>query len=105
MEYKSPNNSTYSAIFAVLLVVLIIAIITYNAVQKIYNDSREMREERKNKKVVVEGLPEDQYWPLTKNDKVLHDNLTDEEADRIIREILESGEKNTEKLEKLETQF
>ena len=105
MEQTTKNSSTYGAIFAVLLVVLIIVVITYNAVQKIYLNSREIREEQEKKRLVVEGLPEDQNISLGENERILHDNLTDTEADRIIREILESGEVNIEKIEELEGQL
>ena len=41
---------------------------------------------------------------LLNNDTVLYENLTDEEADRIINELLKSGETNKDALEKLQKQ-
>ena len=97
MEYYSRKTSSYSAIFATLLIVLIIIVISYNAVQKIYTDQKETQEKKeevqKKKKKLIEKMPEG---------VVLYENLTDEEADRIIKELLESGEENFKKAEDLE---
>lgn len=93
MERHTPNNSTYSAIFATLLIVLIVLVITYSAVRKIYSDHRES-ESRRDEKTAERVEPgESDGAP---DGTVLYENLTDEEADRIINRLLRSGEKNFE---------
>ena len=99
MEYRRPNSSTYSAIFATLLIVLIVSIITYNAVQKIYKDHKEIKGDKteKEKKQQTEESPD----AHAKEGTVLYENLTDEEADQIISKLLQSGEENFKKAEDL----
>ena len=101
MEHSQKNSSTYGAIFAMILIVLIIVAMAYNAIKKILNDRRETRDERAQKSIIVEGLPENTMPQGT----VLYENLTDDEAVRIIDTLLQSGEKNQEKLEELETEI
>lgn len=100
MEENQKNSSTYGAIFAMVLIVLIIIAMAYNAIKKILNDRRETRDERSQKSIVVEGLPESR--DATPQGTILYENLTDDEAVRIIDTLLQSGEKNQEKLEELE---
>ena len=56
-----------------------------------------------HKNIIVEGLPENEQ--LSSGDTILYENLTNEEATRIIDQLLKSGEKNLEELEKLEQKF
>lgn len=86
-----------------LLIVFIVVIIAYNAVRKIILDQRRIQEEQVKKNIVVEGLPDN--TGLSPGDVVLYENLTDEEAAKIIDDLLRSGEKNIEELEKLETEI
>lgn len=103
MEQNSPNSSTYSAIFATLLIVFIIVALAYSTIKKIADNREKNYEKQIRRNIVVEGLPEDE--PLLSGDVVLYENLTDEEAAKIIDQLLMSGEKNLEKLEKLETEI
>ena len=103
MEDNQKNNSTYGAIFAMILIVLIIVGMAYNAIKKILDDKREVREEQSQKSIVVEGLPGGSN--AAPQGTILYENLTDEEAVRIINTLLQSGEKNQEELEKLETEI
>ena len=75
----------------------------YNAIKKILNDRRETRDERAQKSIIVEGLPENRA--IAPQGTILYENLTDDEAVRIIDTLLQSGEKNQEKLEKLEMEI
>lgn len=101
MEDSQKYSSTYGAIFAMILIVLIVIGMAYNAIKKILNDKREVREERAQKSIVVEGLPESNATP---QGTILYENLTNDEAVRIIT-LLRSGEKNQEELKKLETEI
>ena len=103
MEGNQKNSSTYGAIFAMILIVLIIVAMAYNAIKKILNDRSETRDERAKKSIVVEGLPESR--DPTPQGIILYENLTDDEAVRIIDTLLQSGEKNQEKLKELETEI
>lgn len=103
MERDSQNSSTYSALFAVLLIVFIVGIIAYNAVKKIITDQKKIHDEQAKKNIVVQGLPDSDG--ILPGDVVLYENLTDEEAVKIIDELLRSGEKNIEKLKKLEAEI
>ena len=103
MEDNQKNNSTYGAIFAMILIVIIVVAMAYNAIKKILNDRKEVQEERAHKNIVVEGLPESGH--TTPQGTILYENLTDEEAARIINTLLQSGEKNQEELQKLETEI
>ena len=91
------------AIFAMILIVLIIVAMAYNAVKKILNDRRETRDERAQKSIVVEGLPESR--DIAPRGTILYENLTNDEAVRIIDTLLQAGKKNQEKLEKLEMEI
>ena len=102
MEYNQKNNSTYGAVFAMILIVLIVVGMAYNAMKKIINDRKKIEEERTSKNIVVEGLPESGHTP---QGTILYENLTDEEATKIIDQLLQSGEKNQKELEKLETEI
>ena len=97
------DRSTYGAVFATVLIVIIVVSMAYNAVKKILNDRRALREEQTQKSIVIEGLPGGDD-PVLEGD-VLYENLTDAEAERIINQILMSGEKNLAELEKLETEI
>ena len=103
MEDNQKNNSTYGAIFAMILIVLIVVGMAYNAIKKILSDRRGIQEERSQKNIVVEGLPESDH--TTPQGTVLYENLTDDEVAEIIKQLLQSGEKNQEALEKLETEI
>ena len=103
MEENQKTSSTYGAIFAMILIVLIVVGMAYNAIKKILSDRKEIQEERASKSIVVEGLPESGH--ITSQDTILYENLTDEEAIRIINTLLQSGEKNQEELEKLKTEI
>ena len=103
MKKNQKNNSTYGAVFAMMLIVIITVGMAYNAIKKILNDRRDIQEEQTQKSIVVEGLPENEKAVLEGN--ILYENLTDAEAEKIIDQILESGEKNLEQLEKLETEI
>ena len=103
MEDNQKNSSTYGAIFAMILIVLIIVGMAYNAIKKILNDRKEIREEQSQKSIVVEGLPEGSN--VTPQGTILYENLTDAEAIRIINTLLQSGEKNQEELKKLEMEI
>ena len=104
MEHNPQHNKThshYSAIFAVLLILLIIITIAYNAFQNLLNENGDAgRGDDAEKRVVVENLQND--TALSSEDTILYENLTDEEAARIIEQLLSSGEKSLEELEKLE---
>lgn len=102
MEDSQKYSSTYGAIFAMILIVLIVIGMAYNAIKKILNDKREVREEQAQKSIVVEGLPDSNATP---QGTILYENLTDDEAVRIINTLLQSGEKNQEKLKDLETEI
>ena len=103
MKETQKTSSTYGAIFAMILIVLIVVGMAYNAIKKILSDRKEIQEDRANKSIVVEGLPESEH--ATPQGTILYENLTDEEAVRIINTLLQSGEKNQEELEKLETEI
>ncbi len=103
MEGSQKNSSTYGAIFAMILIVLIIVAMAYNAIKKILSDSRETRDERAQKSIVVEGLPGNK--DIAPQGTILYENLTNDEAVRIIDTLLQSGEKNQEKLKKLEMEI
>ena len=103
MEGVQKNNSTYGAIFAMVLIVLIIVIMAYNAIKKILNDRREVRDERAQKSIIVEGLPDNK--DITPQGTILYENLTDDEAVRIIDTLLQSGKRNQEKLKRLEMEI
>lgn len=103
MEHGSQDNSTYSAVFAMLLIVLIIVIIAYNAIKKIVNDREKIHNEQIRKNIVIEGLPENES--LAPGDEILYENLTDEEAAKIINQLLKSGERNLKKLKELKTEI
>ncbi len=102
MEDSQKYSSTYGAIFAMILIVLIVIGMAYNAIKKILNDKREVQEEQSQKNIVVEGLPDSNATP---QGTILYENLTDAEAVRIINTLLQSGEKNQEKLKELETEI
>ena len=94
MMERKKDRSTYSAIFAVLLIVLIIVIIGYSAVQDIVRDWKD-------------GFG-DQVTAVNTTDvpsegTVLYENLSDEEADQIIKELLQSGKTNLERIEEIES--
>ena len=101
MEKTPKNNSTYGAIFAMMLIVIIVVSMAYNAIKKIMSDSEERQAEQTQKNIVIEGLPED----AIPEGSILYENLTDEEAEKILDQILKSGEKNLKELEKLETEI
>ena len=103
-EHKA-DSSTYSAIFATLLILLIIGAIAYNASRSVYKDYQDRRDGYAKKDIIIKGLPDTDQSGILTDDVVLHDNLTDEEADRIIGDLLRSGETNLGELKKLETKF
>lgn len=103
MEDNQKSSSTYGAVFAMMLIVLIIIGMAYNAIKKILNDRRETRDERAQKSIVVEGLPESR--DITPQGTILYENLTDDEATRIIDTLLQLGEENQEKLEELKMEI
>ena len=103
MEHQIRDSSTYSAIFATLLIVLIVVIIAYNSIQKIYEDNKIMEEEQINKQIVIEGLPEEYIG--SPQEHILYENLTNEEAQQIISELLTTGGTNFNKIEEIENEI
>ena len=85
------DRSTYSAVFAVLLIVLIVIGVGYGTTQNILRvpEPPERTEEPEENDTPDDGV-------------ILYENLSDEEADRIISELLRSGEENLEKIEQIE---
>ena len=103
MEQNHQNKSTYSAIFATLLIIFIIVAIAYSTIKRVADNRQKIREEQIHKNIVVEGLPENES--LLSGDVILYENLTNEEAAKMIDQLLKSGEKNLKKLERLETEI
>ena len=91
------DHSTYSAIFAVVFIVLLILIIAYNTGQKLYTDWRET--------INQPNYPSQpgELEPLVPEGTVLYENLTNEEADRIIRELLQPEHTTTKDIASLES--
>ncbi len=94
MEYRT-DSSTYSAIFAVLLIAMIVLVVGYNAVRDILHDDEPA--EKDSTRTKVENPDH-----TTPNGTVIYDNLTDEEADKIINQIFNAGAKNLEKIEEIQ---
>lgn len=88
---QQKDSSTYSAMFAVLLILLLIIIIGYSAVQNLLADDQEVLAEIERE---IQGESTDST--------VLYNNLTNEEANQIINQLLRDGETNFEKIEEIE---
>lgn len=94
---------SYGSIFALMVVIAFILAITYISGKQIYLERMYMDDldNPETKEVVIRN---DVVEPtqLLPNDTVLYDNLTDAEAEMIIKELLRSGEENEEKIRALE---
>ena len=88
------DSSTYSAVFAVLLIALIVLVIGYKGIMHILNGWKSAPSQES----IVDTAPETEI----PTGVVLYENLSDEEANRIINQLLQSGEKNLEKIEEIE---
>ena len=98
------DSSSYSAMFAIIILTFILIFIAYNTFTSIYADSVAVKEERLNKRIVFENIPADeQLTTLSEGDEILYKGLTDKEADRIINELLKSGETNQRRVGEIES--
>ena len=98
MENSSKDVSTYGGIFAILLIILVVAILGYNATQGVLDIQWGLSPGRgfdSTAEVPVEAL-------VDMNKTVIYENLSDEEADVIINQLLQSGKGNFEKIQELE---
>ena len=101
MEKPSRDPSTYGAIFAVFAVFVVIVVLAYFGTEKLYNAEQTLQDIREQD-FVVRGIQEIDSVSIDDEGTVLYENLTDEEADELIKSILESGFSNEEKIEVLE---
>ena len=93
-----PGSSTYSSIFAVLLILLIVTVIGYESVRGVLREWRDAEHPSPAVPAADGGESGE-----SQDGTVLYENLSDEQADRIIRELFESGEENLKEIEKIET--
>ena len=93
-----PGSSTYSSIFAVLLILLIVTVIGYESARGVLREWRDGERPSAAASPVNGGEPSE-----SPGGTVLYENLSDAQADRIIRELFESGEENLREIEKIET--
>ena len=94
------DSSTYGSIFGFLLIISIIIFLSYISIQNLL-EAKEKREELKDTQIVIKGIPENEVSEEGV-ETVRFENLSEAEAEELIKELLESGEKNEKEIKKLE---
>lgn len=103
MDNNMPDASTYGAIFAAMLVVVIIITIAYKAVFAFYTEHKEREKDIIDKKIIFEGQIVGEGILTEGNQNIIYEDLTDEEADRVIKELLKTGKTNEKEIRKIES--
>lgn len=103
MDDNAQDPSTYGAISAIVLFFVIIIVIAYQSISGFYIDHKEKEQDRIEKKIIFTDVPSDESILIEKDQHILYENLTNEEADEIIRELLKTGETNEQKIKKIES--
>ena len=93
------DRSTYSAIFAVIFIVLLVLVIAYNTGQNLYE---EWQKTTQQPSLSAQPLSSS-GTSLVHGGVVLYENLTDEEADRIIQTLLEQDTQTIDDIDSLES--
>ena len=98
MENSSKDISTYGGVFAIFLIILVIAILGYNAAQGVLGVQWKLSPNRG-----FNGMAETPVEALVDTNRtIVYENLSDEEADVIINQLLQSGKGNFEKIQEIE---
>ena len=98
------DASTYSAVSAIIILFFIILVIVMQSIFVIFTDNAIAKEERVNQVVVFEEVPKDETLiTIPEGGEILYEGLTDEEAERIINELLKHGKTNYERVEEIES--
>ena len=96
------DETTYGEVFAMIIVIVIVLVVTYITLEYLYQLVRvqdQLNEPNETRQIIIEGLPEEY-----KDGTVLYENLTDEEADKLLEILLEEYEETEEELRILEKQ-
>lgn len=100
------NNSTYAAIFAIFVTLFIILLLAYSAIEKLYFDYQiNSNKEEVPSVLIIKGLEANQAetrFLSNPNEQVIGENLTNEEADKIIEDLLREVELEEREVNKLE---
>ena len=96
------DASTYSAMFAIIVLSLMVVLIAVSAFNSVRRDSARIRD-GVQQRIIFENVPADeQLTTIPEGGEVLYEGLTDQEAERILDELLRKGATNEERVEKIE---